>query len=150
MSDVKPKLRTTDRSLPIALLRARETIMAPFRDLLAKSGVSEQKWRVLRVLSENGPMEPTAIADAACLLLPSLTRMLGTMEKEGQIRREPDQVDRRKTIVTLDAAGEQLIAEHSEASAQIMAKLEDAIGADDLEQLLDLLDGLHKLKDTAK
>ncbi len=42
----------TNRSLPIALLRARETVMGPIRDMLATSGVNEQKWRVLRVLQE--------------------------------------------------------------------------------------------------
>jgi len=33
-------LRRTDRSLPIALLRARETVMAPVRVMLAQSGIS--------------------------------------------------------------------------------------------------------------
>ena len=45
--------------------------MGPIREMLTKSGISEQKWRVLRVLDEMGPVEQTAIAEAACLLLPS-------------------------------------------------------------------------------
>ena len=48
------KLRRTSRSLPIALLRARETVMAPIREMLAESDINEQKWRVLRVLDEVG------------------------------------------------------------------------------------------------
>ena len=36
--------------LPIALMRAREQVMAPIRNMLADSGITEQQWRVLRVL----------------------------------------------------------------------------------------------------
>ena len=68
-----PPLRRTARSLPIALLRARERVMGPIREILNESGISEQKFRVLRVVEESGPMEQTALAQQACLLLPSLT-----------------------------------------------------------------------------
>jgi homoprotocatechuate degradation regulator HpaR len=137
-------LRQTSRSLPIALLRARETVMGSFRDMLAKAGISEQKWRVLRVLFEGGPMEQTAIAEGACLLLPSLTRILVSMEKEGLVTRTTDTKDRRKTIVVLAPAGVALIKTHSEESKTISLRLEDSFGKERLETLLDLLEDLHK------
>lgn len=136
---------STSRSLPIALLRARESVMGSFRELLAEAGISEQKWRVLRVLSEGGPVEQTKIAEQACLLLPSLTRILSAMEKEGLISRERDSSDRRKTIVELADAGEALIRKHSEESAQISADIEARFGADRLKTLLDMLEDLNKL-----
>ena len=80
-----PPLRRTARSLPIALLRARERVMGPIREILNESGISEQKFRVLRVVEESGPMEQTALAQQACLLLPSLTRMLRAMEEGDRI-----------------------------------------------------------------
>ncbi len=58
-----PPLRRTARSLPIALLRARERVMGPIREILNESGISEQKFRVLRVVEESGPMEQTALAN---------------------------------------------------------------------------------------
>ena len=57
-SDSQNSFRPTDRSLPIALLRAREKVMEPVREILAHSNISEQKWRVLRVVDEAGPVEP--------------------------------------------------------------------------------------------
>jgi hypothetical protein len=69
----------TNRSLPIALLRAREKVMGPIRAMLADVGVTEQQWRVLRVLAERGTLDPTEIADRSCLLMPSLTRILQTL-----------------------------------------------------------------------
>jgi homoprotocatechuate degradation regulator HpaR len=105
MSSPSQPLRRTRRSLPIALLRARETVMGPIREMLSQSDINEQKWRVLRVLDERGPCELTQVAKDACLLLPSLTRIIRAMEEEGLASRSTDEVDRRKTIATITDAG---------------------------------------------
>lgn len=138
-------LRQMRRSLPIALLRARETVMAPIRDMLAHSGVNEQKWRVLRVLAERGPTELTLVAKDACLLLPSLTRIIRAMEEEGLATRVTDSGDRRKTIASITDAGRALIHAHMAESNAIFARLEQDFGRDRLETLLDLLDDLQRL-----
>lgn len=139
-------LRPTSRSLPIALLRARETVMGPIRVMLAQSGVNEQKWRVLRVLAESGPMEQTAIAQAACLLLPSLTRIIQSMEADGLLERSTDEADRRKSIVSITGAGRRLIAAHAAPSNELFGRLEAAYGREKLETLLDLLEDLRQIK----
>ncbi|NNE54346.1 MAG: homoprotocatechuate degradation operon regulator HpaR [Sulfitobacter sp.] len=146
--DQPARLRRTDRSLPIALLRAREVVMAPIRVMLAESGISEQKWRVLRVLTESGPLEQTALAERACLLLPSLTRMLRAMEQEGLVGRAPDPGDGRKSIVTVTARGRRVLSDHAEASAAIFADLEARFGEERLEELLDLLEALTEGEDS--
>lgn len=119
--------------------------MGPIRDMLASSGVNEQKWRVLRVLQERGPSELTMLATEACLLLPSLTRIARTMEEDGLITRTTPADDRRKTIAAITPAGEALIRAHSADSARIFARIERDFGADRLEQLLDLLEALQAL-----
>ena len=119
--------------------------MAPLRDMLAHSGINEQKWRVLRVLDEGGAMEQTAIAKAACLLLPSLTRILRAMETEGLLTRLADAQDRRKSIVTLSDAGRAVILAHAPESRALFSRLEAQFGSDRLNQLLDLLEDLRKL-----
>ncbi len=141
-SDRQAALRHTHRSLPIALLRAREHVMGPIREMLNKSGVSEQKWRVLRVLDENGAMEQSHVAAQACLLLPSLTRMLHAMERDSQITRAPDRRDGRKSIVSITQIGQQILRDHADESAAIFAALEERYGATRLETLLDMLDAL--------
>ncbi len=140
-----PNLRRTERSLPIALLRARETVMAPIREMLATSNINEQKWRVLRVLQERGPSELTLVAKQACLLLPSLTRIIRAMEQEGLITRQTDLEDRRKAIAAITPAGAKLIRDHSQQSSAILTRLERDFGPERLETLLDLLESLQKL-----
>ncbi len=140
----KTPLRKTARSLPIALLRARESVMGPVREMLAQSGVNEQKWRVLRVLDESGPLDQSLLADRACLQLPSLTRILRAMEEQGLVTRATDDADRRRSIVTISDAGQQVIEDHAQDSLRLFARLETAYGRDRMEQLLDLLEDLHR------
>lgn len=140
-----PKLRQTQRSLPIALLRARETIMEPVREMLSRSQISEQKWRVLRVIEEIGPVEQTVIAKRASLLLPSLTRLMHAMESDGLLDRAPSTSDRRKSIVSITDKGRALINEHASESIALFKRIEAKFGAKKLEDLLDLLEDLRDL-----
>jgi len=135
-------LLSTSRSLPIALLRARERVMGPIRGMLLDVGITEQQWRVLRVLDEAGPMEPTRIAEQACLLLPSLTRILQKLEEKKLIDRVQDQSDRRKQIVRISRPGARLIAANLEKSLALMEQVRTQLGADKYDALLDLLNEL--------
>lgn len=138
---IKP-LPSTHRSLPIALLRARERVMGPIRAMLSDVGITEQQWRVLRILQETGPMEPTRIAELSCLLLPSLTRILQKLEEKELINRTPDQKDRRKQIVEISASGAKLIQANLATSIALQDAVRDQMGADRYEALLDLLNEL--------
>jgi homoprotocatechuate degradation regulator HpaR len=141
--------RSTGRSLPIALLRAREAVMGPIRQMLSQTGMNEQKWRVMRVLDEGGPMEPTALAQQACLLLPSLTRILSVLESEGYIQRVPDDHDRRKSIVSVTAQGRDFLDMHVDQGNAILRGFEEQLGADRMNELLTLLDELQRLPSVA-
>ena len=138
-------LPLTSRSLPIALLRAREKVMGPIRGVLADAGVTEQQWRVLRVLKEEGPQEPTQIAERACLLLPSLTRILKKLEDKGLIARRPDLKDRRRQIIEISNGGRAIIRANLAAILEQAAHTRKLLGAKRHEMLLDLLAELHEL-----
>lgn len=134
-----PKLPSTARSLPIALIRAREGVMAPIRDMLAETGITEQQWRVLRVLAEYGALDTTTLADRASLLFPSLTRIATTMREKGLITQTRDAVDRRRQFIEITAAGQKIIDDYTGRAAQIVAGFKARLGEADYEKLLDLL-----------
>ena len=133
------KLPSTARSLPIALIRAREGVMAPIRDMLSETGITEQQWRILRVLSESGSIDSTTLADRASLLFPSLTRIVTTMRKKELITQTRDHVDRRRQFIAITDAGQKIIDDHAAHSAQIVADFRKIMGDEDYERLLDLL-----------
>ena len=136
---MSPKLPSTSRSLPIALIRAREGVMAPIRDMLSETGVTKQQWRVLRVLSEYGMLDSTTLADRSSLLVPSLTRMTVTMRDKGLITQTRDKVDRRRQLIEITAEGQKFIDDRTGQTMQIVADFKAKLGPENYESLLDLL-----------
>ncbi len=132
-------LPTTSRSLPISLIRAREGVMAPIREMLAETGITEQQWRVLRVLAEHGSLDTSTLADRASLLFPSLTRIATTLRNKGLITQTRDEVDRRRQLIEITEAGQKIIDDRADQAAQIVADFRAALGDDNYETLLDLL-----------
>lgn len=135
-------LDATERSLPIALLRARERVMEHFRPMLQRHGVTEQQWRVLRVLEESPDTDMGALAEAANILSPSLSRMAKGLEARGLIAMRRDPKDARRGSLVLTDAGHQLIATVAPESAAIRATIEAKVGRDRIDALLDQLDAL--------
>lgn len=144
MSDAQPTqaLAQTRRTLPIALLRARESVMERFRPMLHRLDVTEQQWRVLRVLREAEAMDASELAQRAAILAPSLSRILKTLEARGFIALCKDPGDGRRTLISLSDAGCRFLADAAPESAAIYAEIEALVGRDRIESLIDDLDDL--------
>lgn len=131
--------------LPQHLLRARESVMSYFRPLLNRYELTEQQWRILRLLDDRGEMEAGMVAEQACILPPSLTGILVRMEKACLIQRRKDTVDSRRLIVTLTAEGRALTQQIAPLSADCYRQIEAHFGQDKMTQLLALLTELEQL-----
>ncbi len=113
--------------------------MAPIREMLAETGITEQQWRVLRVLAEHGAMDASSLAIRASLLFPSLTRIATTMRKKGLLIQTRDEKDRRRQMIAITAEGQKIIDDNSAHAAEIVAGFKARLGEVQYEQLLDLL-----------
>jgi homoprotocatechuate degradation regulator HpaR len=133
------KLPSTSRSLPIALIRAREGVMKPIRNMLAETGVTEQQWRVLRVLSEFGPLDASTLAERTSLLFPSLTRIIQSMRSKELVTQIQDKNDRRRQVISITHAGQKLIDDNLEQASHIAKRFQIVLGLQNYETLLDLL-----------
>ena len=143
MTDTLPPIT---RSLPIALIRAREGVMAPIREMLYESGITEQQWRVLRVLAERGVMDANSLARQASLLMPSLTRIVSTMRGKGLLTQTRDDHDKRRQLIDITDADRAIITQHKEKAASIVKGFKHSIGDANYETLLDLLSMLDPNK----
>ena len=139
--------KDTRRSLPMALLRAREMVMSRFRPMLDAHNITEQQWRVLRVLDESGQMDASQVAAKANILSPSLTRMIRSMTERGLIGRGRDDNDGRRVMLEIAPTGAMLIATVSPHSHKITQQLSEQYGEEKLATLLALLDELAHLPD---
>ena len=134
------------RNLPRLLLQAREAVMAHTRPSLREHDLSDQQWRVLRVLGEHGAVETGRVAREAFILGPSLTGVLARMERDGMVRRERDPADQRRTVVEATAKGRKMVERLSHSVEAHYQWLEQSLGKDKLEQLYGLLDELIALE----
>ena len=138
------------RNLPRLLLEAREAVMAHTRPSLRQHGLSDQQWRVLRVLGEHADeaagVETGRVAREAYLLGPSLTGVLARMERDGLIDRARCPQDARRTVVRATAAGLAKVQALSETIEAHYAWMERELGKTKLTALYELLDGVIALQ----
>lgn len=126
-------------SLTIALLQARETAMGFFRPILNRYGLTEQQWRIIRILAEHRSLDFHALAQQACILRPSLTGILTRLERDGLVFRLKPLNDQRKLFASLTPKGVEL---YQQACTEIDAgyqQIEQQFGIQKLHQLKQLL-----------
>ena len=134
----------TSKALPIAMLRAREAMMLSFRPILTKHGFTEQQWRVLRVLGEKGPSDAGQVAFDACILAPSLSRIISKLEKEKFISRFVDQKDGRRVNLLLTSLGEETLKKIVPDMDVVYKSIQKRYGEEKLTKLLELLGGVSE------
>lgn len=134
------------RNLPRLLLQAREAVMAHTRPSLREHALSDQQWRVLRVLGEHGAVETGRVAREAFILGPSLTGVLARMERDGLIERRRDPEDQRCTVIEATARGRRLVKRLSVSIEAHYHWMEASLGKEKLGQLYGLLDELIALE----
>ncbi|OUS29553.1 homoprotocatechuate degradation operon regulator, HpaR ['Osedax' symbiont bacterium Rs2_46_30_T18] len=135
----------SQRNLPLLLIKARETIISQFRPILKHFGLTEQQWRVLRVLFEEGTAEPCYLCECCEILSPSMTGILKRLGEMGLISREPLQGDKRRVLISLTAKSEELSREIIPLVQQQYHLIEQAWGPEliakiyaDIESLIEL------------
>ena len=123
----------------MALLRAREAAMARFRPMLRSHGLTEQQWRVIRVLADSEDIDASELARRSFLLAPSLTRILQYLESEKLVRRRGDDQDQRRSVFSLTNSGRRLFAAVAPDSEALYRDIEAEFGGKRLERLYQLL-----------
>lgn len=147
---MSPNTPFIHRNLPRLLLEAREAVMAHTRPSLRLHGLSDQQWRVLRVLGEHadedGGVETGRVAREAYLLGPSLTGVLARMERDGLIARERCLQDARRTVVRATPEGLAKVQALSQTIEAHYAWMEQELGKTKLKALYELLDAVIALQ----
>lgn len=139
-------LRGFERSLPIALLRAREATMRLFKPHVDAAGLTLPQWRVIRALAEGGAHDAAELAEKCAVLPPSLSRILAGLEARGLLARDKGDDDGRRLVINLTPDGEAIFREIAPKSEASYRALEEAFGA---ERIANLLEELESLRETA-
>ncbi len=126
-------------SLNIVLIQTREALLSHFRPMLNDIGVTDQQWRIIRLLAEHGIMDFQDLAKQACILRPSLTGILTRLEKLSYVVRLKPSNDQRRVFLKLTNEGEHLYENLCKAIDARYKKLEEQFTHEKLQLLGQLL-----------
>jgi homoprotocatechuate degradation regulator HpaR len=132
------------------MLQAREHVIAHFRPILNAHGITEQQWRIVRLLLDTGPLEPHEIGELCRLSSPSLAGVLSRMEDIGFVRRKRLADDQRRLLVSLTPRSRALATRMAPLIEAVYARIEERLGkefADGFYRALDEL--IEKLRPEA-
>ncbi|HEX5394053.1 MAG TPA: homoprotocatechuate degradation operon regulator HpaR [Rhodocyclaceae bacterium] len=129
------------RNLPLLLAQARESVISNFRPILRHIGLTEQQWRILRVLVD-APLRPSQISDVCQILKPSLTGVLSRMEELGLIEKRRFDNDPRQMLVACTTKGKDLVKKTMPLVESQYQAMEEVIGPALLDQVYSILDQL--------
>jgi homoprotocatechuate degradation regulator HpaR len=132
-------MRPFGRSLPMALLRARESVMRGFRRQLRAHGLNEQEWRIIRALVEIDQIEIGELAERVFILKPSATRTIKNLQARGIVARNRCDKDQRRAFISLTRRGRALFETFAPESEREYARITELLGVDNMELLYELL-----------
>ena len=107
-----------------------------------EQGLEPGWYDVLATLRRSGPpyrLRATDFTGALMLTSSGTTKRLDRLERAGLIARSPDPADRRGTLITLTAAGRDLVDAASEAHLENERRLLAALTGAERKRLADLL-----------
>jgi len=130
------------RSLPMMLYRALDAVMPRFRGIFKEFGLTEQQWRVLRVLWQFEQIPFRDLADLTLIPAPSLVGVVDRLARSGLAARRRSEVDRRNVFVHATEDGQALEAKVMPRVNEAYAALRQSVDAAAWE---DLITGLEKI-----
>ena len=140
-------LNDFSHTLPIRLLRARHAAVSQFQPIFRKYNVTEQQWRVLRMVTSAGDMTAGELSQAIFISMPSLSRIMQSLEARNLIRRRANEDDLRQTMVSSTLAAQAMVAEAAIWSDTRYSDIAQWFGKERLEHLQQLLDELVQTLD---
>lgn len=138
MSPKTAKLK--HRNLPLLLLQAREHLLSYFRPVLNANNITEQQWRILRLLLDTQSLEPREIGELCRISSPSLAGVLARMQDLDLIIRSRLEHDQRRVRVALTPRSRVLAARMAPQIDATYRQIEQLIGAEFCDSLYQRLD----------
>jgi DNA-binding MarR family transcriptional regulator len=111
----------------------------------ADSGLSPSQTSALASIERCGPLTPSELAAVERVQRPTVTRLLGRLEELGLVSRTPDPADGRSTLLSVTAAGSELLASARTRKDVFLSERLAGLSAADratLERAAELLEGM--------
>lgn len=112
-----------------------------------QSPVSLSQLSALATLDKEGPMTPGALAERERVRPPSMTRVIASLAELGFVERTAHPVDGRQVLVSVSAAGVDLLESERRASREWLAQRLASLGSAERDTLRTAADLMLALVD---
>lgn len=129
-------------SLPMALYRTLDAVMPRFRKIFNEFGLTEQQWRVLRVLWDLEAVSLNRLAALTLIPAPSLVGVVDRLERDQLVTRQRSEADRRKVNIVLTSQGAALEDDIMPRVASAYADLKQSVDAQVWDRVLEGLNAI--------
>jgi DNA-binding MarR family transcriptional regulator len=110
-----------------------------------RAGLSLTAAATLARLQREGPARLTELATAEGITQPSMTALVARLSAQGLVRREADPSDGRAVVLSLTAAGEDLLAQRRASRTARLVPYVAGLSPDDLRSIAEALPALARL-----
>jgi len=118
-----------DKSLPMMLHRTLDTVIPLYRKVFKEHGITEQQWRILRVLWEINECTSAELAKKTLLPSPSMVGIIDRMSAKNLVSRNRSEQDRRIVHASLTDKGrtlqDKLMPQVDAIYEQMMSRCDD-------------------------
>ena len=136
------------RSLPMMLYRSLDAVTPRFRKIFSDFGLTEQQWRVLRVLWERQDVTLNELSGITLIPAPSLVGVIDRLQGKGFVERRRSDADRRRVYVLATQKGSELEAKVMPRVASAYAALKQSVDAETWDQVLKGLQQISELEES--
>jgi homoprotocatechuate degradation regulator HpaR len=137
------------RSLPMMLYRTLDAVMPRFRRIFNEFGLTEQQWRVLRVLWQHERITLGDLAELTLIPPPSLVGVVDRLTRSGLADRDRSESDRRIVYVCATGKGKALESEVRPRVDKAYAELRRSVDAKTWQSLIASLEQVASVDDAA-
>lgn len=119
------------------ILRASASITKMVKKDMDSYGVNPTEFMVLELLYSKGPQAIQIIGNKVLLASSSITYVIDQLEKKDFVERKQNPADRRVTLVSLTASGEELMSEIFPQHSSVIQELFQDLTEEELVKLAD-------------
>jgi len=126
-------------SLPMMMNRTLDSVLPEFRAVFKAFDLTEQQWRILRVLWHEDGLKLGDISAQTLLPAPSLVGIIDRMEDKGLLKRIRSTTDRRSVRISTTAKGRSLEAKIQPQVDECYARIASGIKPRDWKIMMQTL-----------
>ena len=124
------------------LYGALDAVMPRFRKIFKTFGLTEQQWRVLRVLWETDSIALQALSDITLIPAPSLVGIIDRLQTSDLVERRRSESDRRVVYIRATKTGQILEKKVRPRIDRLYAEMQASIDPDVWDHLMAGLDNI--------